>query len=444
MNQQLAKDIVHWNEEALYHNNVSKKYVSFVAKWIPRENKKFDWLHEKLVIDWFKTHQPYMFTTYNSYEGYYKSLYKCKMQYRKMVSLLNKKIDTIEIKLCSQKINEIVPENVPQIAFMKYKKKLYFDNYFDYKTERRTSCLSCIDIECFYNFAKFFDDKYLIGGDYEFNRSQSVKMPNLVPLCRYIKEAYRIFSLKKNVFLPSQNINQQMNLLNNQWKQMSQIIGNKSLKNYIPLVDMSLYENDEALYNAIGLGCLIAERSTLGKRILIVDHFATWINLEDCNDIFSMIQKIITITKSSCSTNYNLFSAIQLIIQSIEETKMTNFNIRNLTLVIFQGNSNHEDNIHQKIIEFFYHKGLNSNSKKHFPVPKIIYWNLNMDDFQDIPCNINMNNTIAISGSNTNLISNLHLLDSLHYYNSYKFICKILANSRYDVLDTYFDNICIR
>jgi hypothetical protein len=98
---------------------VAREHLSCVCKWIPREYKKFDWLNEMLVIDWFETYKPYYLTSHKSVAGYYNSLSKCKLLYRKMVSKLNKVLDTTEIKLCSNQLDEIIPKNIPQIMFMK-------------------------------------------------------------------------------------------------------------------------------------------------------------------------------------------------------------------------------------------------------------------------------------------------------------------------------------
>ena len=72
MNTQLKKDL----------NNVSQNNfpISYLAKWIPRENKKFDWLFSELVIDWTMNYSPFLLKNTND-PSYYKSWNKCKMNY---------------------------------------------------------------------------------------------------------------------------------------------------------------------------------------------------------------------------------------------------------------------------------------------------------------------------------------------------------------------------
>jgi hypothetical protein len=53
MNNQLKRDFVHFTSG-------SKTIISFVAKWIPRENKKFHWIFNRLALDWCQRFMPYI------------------------------------------------------------------------------------------------------------------------------------------------------------------------------------------------------------------------------------------------------------------------------------------------------------------------------------------------------------------------------------------------
>lgn len=86
-NQQLKTDLFN------FPNNLSN-----VAKWIPREKTKYNKLYERLVLNYF-----------NEYKQTKKSMNKAKMQYRKNLSLLNKQLDTVQIKQCSQQWQKINP-----------------------------------------------------------------------------------------------------------------------------------------------------------------------------------------------------------------------------------------------------------------------------------------------------------------------------------------------
>lgn len=90
-NEQLRKDL-----------NEPTDNISNVAKWLPRENFKKKKLYERLAKDFFKEY----FVNENQYK---KALVKAKMNYRKCLATLNKKLDTVQIKQCSKKWQKINP-----------------------------------------------------------------------------------------------------------------------------------------------------------------------------------------------------------------------------------------------------------------------------------------------------------------------------------------------
>jgi hypothetical protein len=81
--------------------------VSLVSKWIPRENKskKYGNFYERLACDYYKDWLP---KDRNANPvSYEKAVVKCKIHYRKLVSLLNQYLDTPQIKMCQQRWSEI-------------------------------------------------------------------------------------------------------------------------------------------------------------------------------------------------------------------------------------------------------------------------------------------------------------------------------------------------
>ena len=78
-------DIIDQSQQNSLTNIQYSEPISYLAKWIPRENKKFDWLNELLVLDWYKNNTN-----------------KSKMLYRKMVSKANRCLDLMP---CSKNIH---------------------------------------------------------------------------------------------------------------------------------------------------------------------------------------------------------------------------------------------------------------------------------------------------------------------------------------------------
>jgi len=425
---------------------IAREHLTSVSKWIPREYTKFDWFNEMIVIDWFETYKPYILSSHTSVAGYYNSLSKCKLLYRKMVSKLNKALDTTEIKLCSNQLDEIIPKNIPQILFMKNKNKLWFNNILDNtKIDFVTNNNNSIKNKCANEFQRHFEKKFYLLSPFEPNREPNIIIPTDVPISFIIKEAFKLYKLSKSsntLHKSFQSLQLKIDILNHQWNQISSIIGYKTFNDFIPIIDTS-FKNDinDTFFSSIGLAFLICSRSSLGKRIITIDHQPSWISLDNCSDLFSMTTSLFDSIKNNCNTNYNIFEAFNMILLSIIETKMSYRKISKLSLVLFHQH-NLPSNFHSHIIELFYNKGIQSTRGKPFPVPRIIYWNISNDNCSHLPFNIDVHNVFPLSGLSSSLIHHLYFLEPCFDINSgnsksYEIICKILSNSRYDDLENY-------
>jgi hypothetical protein len=461
MNKELKRSLDCWNgelEDYLFQiskcnsmNDVenlekpnARESLSTLVKWIPRENKKFDWIHEKLVIDWFNTYKPYMLSSFQSYEGYYAALDKCKMRYRQMIAKLNRQIDTTEIKMCSRQWDSILPQHIPQITMLKNKGHLFYNNIVhSYVTIREVPAAK--KRQCSQNFQKHFEKKFFIIEPFDFLRKHSVKLPNTPPISLLVKEAFLLLQkMPLMQYTPgSQNIDLQIDILNSQWQQLTSILGYFELADFIPMIDFSLdtIHNTDAFYTSIGLALLITERSTMGKRLIAIDHIPSWVNLEACGDFFSMIRVLEKTTGSIKHTHYNYEAAFEFIIEAIDDTKMSFRKIRNLSLVLFQCSPLGED-FHSKIQDLFIHKGLGSSRKKALPMPRMIYWNM-AKSCSPLPGSLySLPNTFFLSGFSSSLLHHLFTLQSLDICkHSYDLICKITEDERYDELGNYIEGL---
>ena len=459
MNKELKLSIDSWNDELDYYffklskcnsmddvENLVKpnprKYLSSLIKWIPRENKKFDWIHEKIVIDWFNTYKPYMLSSFHYYEDYYAALDKCKMKYRQMIAKLNRRIDTTEIKMCSRQWDTILPQNIPQIAMLKNKGHLFYNNLVNNNIVMREP-LAAKKRQCSQNFQKHFEKKFFIMEPFDFLRKHSNNIPNTPPISLLVKEA---FSLLQKIPLiqyspGSQNIDLQIDILNCQWKQLTSILGSFELTDFIPMIDFSFdtIHNPDAFYTSIGLALLIAERTSIGKRLIVIDHIPSWVNLESCSDFFSMIRLLEKTTNSIKHTHCNYEAAFELIIEAINDTNMPYRNISNLSLVLFHCSPLTED-FHNIIRDLFVYKGITGSRKKALPAPRIIYWNM-AKNCSPIPCSqYSIPNSFFLSGFSSSLIHQLFSIQSFDINkNSYDLISKILEDTRYDVLGNYIE-----
>jgi hypothetical protein len=93
----------------LANEELKNNCKSNVAKWIPREKTKYKKLYERLVINYFEDHDYFKYAGSFRIEQKNKAMNKAKMEYRKILSKLNKQLDTVQIKQCSKQWQKIDP-----------------------------------------------------------------------------------------------------------------------------------------------------------------------------------------------------------------------------------------------------------------------------------------------------------------------------------------------
>ena len=112
VNEQLRADYAIYSE----HRTDS---ISLVAKWIPREkSKKFGWLYYYLTMKYFQHEFP-CDQTHPSYE---RAVNRAFMNYRKMISALNRQLDTPQVKMCEKTWSDIDFSHVTSITTHKQTK----------------------------------------------------------------------------------------------------------------------------------------------------------------------------------------------------------------------------------------------------------------------------------------------------------------------------------
>jgi hypothetical protein len=436
-NKTLRKDFILWKHVRNEKVSRIRSHLSMVSKWIPREHKKFDWLYDKLVIQWFSEYSPHILNSFTTYEGYYKALSKCKMNYRKIISNLNTLIDTTEIKMTAKEWDTIQPANIPQNCLMK-KKRLFIRNENQRNNLRDNGHIE--KYECVTSVENHFIYKSYFGGIYDPAREHSKYIPFSPDFSYFVKEALEIVDALHIDTSQYNHLNYENKIciLNTQWSQMSGIIGYKNLENYIPILDLSFLSDKNqtsSFYAALGFGCLIAERSSLGKRILVADQNPLWIDLTDCNGFFESIQKIKRSIDNLIFTSVHLFNALDLFIHSFDQANTSCSNIRSTTFVLLQTTSSSSySGMHQKIIDYFFAKGRESSRKTPFPCPTIVYWNLCQEFFDKLPCPLHYTNCVLFSGLAPHLLRSIY---KIRKKDSYEILCTLLNQSRYDVLEKH-------
>jgi len=407
-NEQLRKDYENMNDS---HYN-----ISLVAKWIPRENKKFGWLFYKLAESYFVNYMRHA----KSLEQQRLAKRKCYMDYRRIVSALNKKLDTLQIKQCDNTWSQIDFNNVTSISMMK--QKLAF---FNQKKNGQPRYEEREDrIQCAKQFEAYINDKNV---EIKGKRVSTVD---------FTKEAIRLLNTNYNFQNEPQII-----LLNKQWE--SNKSQNRKLGKMIAMVDTSGSMNGEPLHAAIAMGIRIAEMSSLGKRVMTFSAKPRWVNLENAHNFTTCVEEI---QKADWDMNTNFFAAMKLILDAIVETKLPPSEVKDMVFVILSDmqideaeRSESRDTMFKKISKLYEKVGMEHYGEALVP-PHILFWNLrNTNGFPNLASE---KNTSMMSGINPALMNVFceEGMETLSQYSPWNVLAKSLNDERYNVLQNKANN----
>uniref|UniRef100_A0A6C0HS88 TROVE domain-containing protein n=1 Tax=viral metagenome TaxID=1070528 RepID=A0A6C0HS88_9ZZZZ len=394
VNKNLAND-----ERKLLEGN----QVSLLGKWIPRENSAQGWLFEPLALDYYSSILPNPITA--------KSINYCKMKYRKLLSALNKKLDTTQVKQCSNTWASIEPNNVTSVTMFKNKKA------FLNLTKKGTERSSTFDrTKCAENFAVFLDKA---------TKGEATVKGKRIGLNDFTKQALELCDTKNY---------RETQMLNLQWKDNSTQNGN--LEYMVPLVDVSGSMSGDPLNAAIGLGIRVAEKSRLGKRLITFSEVPEWVNLEGIDGFVDMVKKTRS-AKWGMTTSFH--KALELILSVIVQQKMSAEQVKQISLVIFSdmmidAADKNYGSMFEMIKEKYKVVGENLIGVP-YDVPHILFWNLRSTN--GFPNLAKQKNTTMISGFSP-LLLNLFCekgVDGLENYTPWSMLEESLQHPRYDIIN---------
>ena len=414
---------------------------SLLAKWIPREkSKKFGWITPILAVKYYSEWIPDQQAS-NSHitkDKLNKAKRKCLTHFRQNISNINKKLNTVQINQCGNNWKNIdFEKNMTSITLRKQSKAFLNNNKKGILAIKRDENQDRID--CKNNFKRYMENCS--------NNKCTVKAKR-VSIIDFVRDAIRLINLK-NAFPSDFNKEEfklEHDLLNAQWKANS--ICAKKLINCIAMIDTSLSMHDdkcEPLYAAIGLGIRIAENSKLGKRVLSFSADPSWINLDECPDFVSMVERI---TYAPWGTNTNFRGALDMIlsmaiIKNIDPNEMKNINLIILSDMQIDYGMGRDDNttMFEMMKGKYTSAGLETVYKKPYELPHIIFWNLRKTN--GFPCISSNENTSMMSGNNAILLNNFSELgtDELIKSTPFTMLVKMLSNERYRHFDLYVDQL---
>ena len=383
--------------------------LSLVSKWIPREKTEFAWLFELLSRDYFPEYLVSVTTTNNNKEV--QAILKCKMNYRKLVSGLNKRIDTVQIKQCGLDWTSIDFNKVTSVSLSKQKKAfLNIKKNGEVRfpmSEDRNSC------------AKHFSDRIKKAAS-----NEGLEMKG----ARVSMESFTTQAI--NLILSPSSI--EVDLLNSQWRNNSAQTG--ALGKMIAMVDVSGSMKGDPMNVAIALGIRIAEKSILGKRMLTFHSVPTWVNLDPYPTFVSQVE---TVVKAPWGMNTNFQAALDLILSACVSKSLTPIEVEDMVLVIL---SDMQMDAGDSCDKMALYDTMKAKYGVHgYKPPHILFWNLRSTS--GFPTLSSQPNTSMMSGFSPALL-NLFCEEGMSGLSSctpWSLLVKSLENKRYDVLENWFD-----
>ena len=409
-NKQLRKD---------YENNETTEgyKISLVSKWIPRESSSFQWLFHLMAVHFFPE---YMETAKTDHSKRNAAL-KCKTHYRKILSCLNRKIDTLQIKQCNKDWIDIDFNTVTSISLAKQKKAFLNDN-------RQGNKNNLDRIGCSDNFKSYIDKA---------TRGELTIKGKRVGLDDFTKQAIELLRPKMTT-----ETKYQIDLLNAQWTNNSTQTG--ELGNFIAMVDVSGSMDGGPMNAAIALGIRVAEKSKLGKRIMSFSATPSWVNLEQEDDFVSMVDKV---CKCPWGLNTNFYAALTLILDAIIDSKLPPEEVENMVLAIFSDmqidqadTTSDKETLYDTIKEKYAVAGMRLYGKP-FKPPHILLWNLrSTDGFPSLSTQTNVSMMSGFSPALLNVFCDKGI-DGLRQYTPWLSFMETLSNSRYSAFEAAFKSV---
>jgi len=413
-----------------YHNMVKPNpSISLAAKWSPREKSKFGWLFNKLATSYF---EEYM-TSATTQQQQTNAQLKCKTHYRKVVVAINKHLDTVQIKQCSNDWAAIDHSKTTSITVTKQKQA-----FLNVQKNGQVRTDLPDRIRCANNFKERIQQAL---------KGECTMKGKRTGLSQFTVQANDLIR-RKNIDRHYQDETHvddyqiEIDLLNVQWQDNSST--NQSLGQMLAMIDFSGSMDGSPLNTAIALGCRIAEKSVLGKRIMSFSSNPTWHNLEDCDTFVDMVERLYQDGEVGYSTNF--YKALDKILDAIIEKKLRPEEVSSLVLTILSDmqidvaekhDSENEltmSTVYDMMATKYAEAGLRLWGQPFTP-PHILFWNLRSTD--GFPSLSSQPNVSMLSGQSSNLL-NLFCeqgIDALSTCTPWSMMVASLNKPRYQCLE---------
>lgn len=351
--------------------------VSLLAKWAPRENKKWSYQAKKLAILMFP----------NSPTP--------RKEYRKVVSCINRTIHTTEVMMSANQWSEIdFTAHVPSVCLMKNRKAFLNETVKGpplTEDEDLTGNRKPEDegrVACRKRLREILEQPKSDDPN-----TKKLKGKQLFPheIVNKIMHGSTLSDLEKQVF-SSQWEDIRCNVLESLKK--FEVIGDEAcirnnsgainLGKMVSLVDVSGSMMGTPMEVAIALGLLVSELAdpAFANRCLTFSSKPSWAILESTD---TLVEKVGKMQRADWGYNTDFEAAMEKILDVATTAKLSPEQIPDL--IVFsdmqfdqarRGNGSMWETHHERIVRRFREEGLKVCGKE-WPAPRIVYWNLRGD-----------------------------------------------------------------
>jgi Domain of unknown function (DUF2828) len=440
-------------DKALYESSDADKTnltLSLAAKWVPREgSKKFGWLYGSLATDFFPEYLQTVNT--DNQESRVKAVKKCKSQYRILCATLNRHLDTVQIKQASNNWSAIDHSKTTSITMAKQRKAFLNQKSGSRGSEQRSEDPD--RIECAEHLRTYLATLKKEGKEMK-GKNVGLEMFTAQALSMFDYSYGRV----KN--------KEEADILNSQWRDNSNKKNADGLGPMVAIVDTSGSMSGDPMYAAISLGCRVAEKSILGKRVMTFSAQPAWINLEGFDTFTDMVGAIMA-KSNTAGMNTDFYKALDLILTVIEEKRIPAEDVENMVLAIFS-DMQIDDNLHmmngannyypteiqktaargkwstmfQQIKSKYAEVGMRMYGVPLNP-PHILFWNLRKTNgFPTLSTEAGCSMMSGFDPTVLNMFCEMGM-EALKEFNPYKTLIKLLENERYTPLEQVFDSTLV-
>jgi hypothetical protein len=381
------------------------KNRSLVAKWAPREGKRYSWLAKRIA----------------NKLSLGKSVGDNLKQYRQLVSKMTKEADIPEVKMCDGRWDEINAKSLPSRCLkfntqaLLYQKK---DGSIRDKKEKgnveMTDAYHEMRIRCREKFMAHF--AAAAKGEAKVN-GKTLQPHEIVQ--EYIYG------------------NQKVDALEGQWLDLRKSVEKLgSFKKFVVLSDVSGSMSGTPMMVSIALGILISETNheSFKNRVMTFSEIPTWHNLSKCNSLF---EKVHSLSRAVWGGSTNFEVAYELILNQCVKNKVSKEDMPEALLVLSDMQFDAAMGYYERTEKAMSYQ---ERVKKRFKEegydkpPTIIFWNLR-GNTKNMPAKFDTEGVIMVSGFSPAILKYLingEDLEKVLPKNSYDLVRLILDDPRYD------------